>query len=93
MEHAYISNSSDAANYLGSDDSLKRLGVADATGIADYLGVSRTVYNGIDYSLVFDADYYLNRYSDLKAAFGSDKNAALNHFMTYGLKEGRQGRD
>lgn len=93
VEHAYISNSSDAANYLGSDDSLKRLGVADATGIADYLGVSRTVYNGIDYSLVFDADYYLNRYSDLKAAFGSDKNAALNHFMTYGLKEGRQGRD
>ncbi len=33
VEHAFISNSSDAANYLGSDEALKRLGVADAQGI------------------------------------------------------------
>ena len=48
------------------------------------------VYNGVDYSPVFNAEYYLNKYSDLKAAFGSDKTAALKHFVEYGMKEGRQ---
>ena len=49
------------------------------------------VLNGIDYSVVFDAEYYLNRYSDLKNAFGNDAQLALRHFVDYGIKEGRQG--
>lgn len=49
------------------------------------------VYNGVDYASVFDAEYYLNKYSDLKAAFGNDSEAALKHFVVYGIKEGRQG--
>lgn len=36
IEHAFLSNSSDAENYLTSNAGLKELGVADATGIADY---------------------------------------------------------
>lgn len=43
------------------------------------------------YSPVFNAVYYLNKYPDLKAAFGEDETAALNHFLNYGMKEGRQG--
>lgn len=39
IEHAYISNAADAANYLSSEDKLKKLGVADATGIAKYYGL------------------------------------------------------
>ena len=50
-----------------------------------------TVYGGVDYAAVYDYDYYINRYADLKAAFGSDTNAALQHFVTYGMNEGRQG--
>ncbi len=42
VEHAFISNASDAKNYLGSDAALKKLGVADATGIAKYFGLSKT---------------------------------------------------
>ncbi len=42
-------------------------------------------------AIVFDAKYYLNRYSDLKKAFGNDYTAAYNHFINYGLKEGRTG--
>lgn len=46
--------------------------------------------NGIDYSVVFNPQYYLNTYSDLRAAFGSDYNKAWNHFQQYGMNESRQ---
>lgn len=41
VEHAFISNSSDANNFLKTEAGLKKLGVADATGIAQYLGLSK----------------------------------------------------
>ena len=42
VEHAFLTNSSDFANYLSSDAKLQALGVADATGIASYLGLSKS---------------------------------------------------
>ena len=54
--------------------------------------VSDTVYNGVDYSAVYDYDYYITYNSDVKSAFGSDKAAALKHFVEYGMKEGRQAK-
>jgi hypothetical protein len=40
----------------------------------------------------FDVSFYLNSYPDLKKAFGTDHNAALNHWLTQGLPvEGRRG--
>lgn len=41
VEHAFISNASDAKNYLSTDEQLKRLGIADATGIAEYYGLNK----------------------------------------------------
>ncbi len=41
---------------------------------------------------MFDADYYLNRYSDLKAAFGSDKSGTESFYDIWS-ERGRQGRD
>ena len=41
IEHAFVSNSSDASKYLNSDAKLKKLGVADATGIAEYFGLTK----------------------------------------------------
>ncbi len=38
----------------------------------------------------FDGEFYLNNYSDLKNAFGSDYKSAYNHFITFGVREGRQ---
>lgn len=38
---------------------------------------------------VFDAEYYAEQYPDLKAAFGNDEKALHQHFLQYGLKEGR----
>ena len=52
-----------------------------------------TIYKGVDYAPVFDAKYYLNRYSDLKSAFGSDYAAALKHFVDYGIGEGRRASE
>lgn len=39
VEHAFLTNSSDFEKYLSSDAKLQALGVADATGIASYLGL------------------------------------------------------
>lgn len=89
VEHAFMSNSSDAVNFLSNDEGLKKLGVADATGIAQYYGLKKET--PVDYSAVFDAAYYANRYPDLKAAFGNDESALLQHFIQYGMAEGRQG--
>lgn len=41
------------------------------------------------YQAVFDADYYRSAYPDVAAAFGNNKTALFNHFVNYGLKEGR----
>lgn len=41
VEHGFISNPSDVANYLNSDEKLRKLGVADATGIAKYFNLSK----------------------------------------------------
>ncbi len=41
VEHAFMSNTSDVKNYLSSEASLKSLGVADATGIANYFNLSK----------------------------------------------------
>ena len=40
VEHAFLSNSGDRT-YLDSDADLKKLGIADATGIAKYLNLSK----------------------------------------------------
>lgn len=40
VEHAFLSNQSDAEKYLNSDAKLTALGVADAKGIAAYYGLS-----------------------------------------------------
>jgi len=49
-----------------------------------------TVYNGVDYSDVYDFNYYVSNYSDIKASYGSNSAGALKHFVTYGMAEGRQ---
>lgn len=42
---------------------------------------------------MFDADYYLEKYPDLQKVFGNDEEALYNHYVNYGLKEGRNASD
>lgn len=45
VEHAFLSNSNDVNKFLKTESGLKKLGVADATGIAEYLGLSKDGWN------------------------------------------------
>lgn len=49
VEHAFMTNAGDVNTYLNNEAGLKNLGVADATGIAQYFGLSKTSINGICY--------------------------------------------
>lgn len=40
-------------------------------------------------NICFNATYYANSYADLKKAFGYNYNSLLNHWKTYGIREGR----
>ena len=94
IEHAFVTNDSDKNNFLSSDAKLQKLGIADATAIAKYYGLQKasgTVYNGVDYAAVYDFDYYISKYSDIKNAYGNNPTAAFQHFVNYGMREGRQG--
>ena len=42
IEHAFLTNQSDATNFLGSDEALKKLGEADAQAIVEYFGLTDT---------------------------------------------------
>ena len=48
------------------------------------------MFNGLDYSPVFDPIYYANKHPDLKKAFGTNADKLFSHFTTYGMGEGRQ---
>lgn len=85
IEHGFISNASDTANYF-SDAGCKRLGEADADAIIAQFPKS----TWIDYGNVFDADYYLENNPDVGAKYGNDRQAALDHFVRYGMDEGRK---
>ena len=44
-----------------------------------------------DYSDVFDADYYYSEYADLRSSIANDQKALLQHFVSFGMQEGRRG--
>lgn len=43
--------------------------------------------------ITFDAEYYYNRYPDLQVAFGMDPVALYQHYLAFGIKEGRFGSE
>lgn len=49
-----------------------------------------TAYKEKDYAAVYNYDYYISKYSDLKKAFAGDDSAAIRHFVESGMAEGRQ---
>lgn len=43
-----------------------------------------------EYCAVYNYGYYRDRNPDLQQAFGNDRKSYLNHFIEYGMKEGRK---
>lgn len=99
IEHAYLTNKADAISFLREEETLKKIGKADASAIIEYID-SKTdievsddieyIHNGINYGYVFNPEYYLSKYPDLKQAYGDDYMGAFNHFIDWGMREGRQ---
>ena len=63
-----------------------------ATGTDTLVGYV-TVYDGIDYSPVYNFNYYMENHADLKAVYGNDDLEALKHFVEHGMAEGRQASE
>ena len=85
IEHGFINGSAADQALLSSESSLKAMGEADAEAIAEYYKLSENAYG-----VVYDFDYYVNQYPDLKAVYGNDPIGAYNHFIKYGMNEGRR---
>lgn len=51
------------------------------------------MYEGVDYSPVYNFQYYVNHYEDIEEAYGDDEEAAFKHFVEYGMSEGRQASE
>lgn len=52
-----------------------------------------TVYDGVNNAKVYDYNYYVSKYPEVKTEYGYDDKAVLKHFVTIGIKEGRQGSE
>ena len=56
-------------------------------------GIPAYIFDGVDYSDVFDTKYYYEKYKDLRDAIGNNEIALFNHFTSFGMKEGRQAKE
>lgn len=100
VEIAFMTNKAEA-DLMKTEAFCKEQGEDIAKGICDYLGIKSStepvssttsgkfIFEGLDYSLVFDPTYYSNKYPDLKAVFGTNSKSLFDHFCTNGMKEGR----
>lgn len=81
VEHAFLTNSGDVNNFLNSEAGLKKLGVADATGIAKYLGLTKTGerVNVEEGTYVFSSALNANKVLSIQNdGFGDQTAAVLN---------------
>ncbi|MFQ7263696.1 MAG: glycoside hydrolase family 25 protein [Lachnospiraceae bacterium] len=63
------------------------------TGYENTLVGAIATYNGVNYSRVYDYNYYVSHNADIKDAYGFDDEAVLAHFVSFGMQEGRQGKE
>ena len=88
LRNAYGSNTK--SYYLHYINSGKKEG-RSGKGISELVGITK--YDGVDYSAVYNYQYYIENYPDIKRVYGEDDVAALRHFVNSGMNEGRQGNE
>lgn len=49
------------------------------------------LHEGVNYSNVFDPNYYLANNADVRQVYGETSANAFRHFIDHGMKEGRRG--
>ena len=87
--HRWFANKACPGDYLYGKHSY----IADEVNKRIQGKKSAFIYNGFDYSDVFDAKYYFDKYKDLQKAIGNNETALFNHFTSFGMKEGRQAKE
>ena len=93
----WLANYTTSTSYSGYYDVWQYSSKGNVNGISGLVDCnfwyqeSDTVYQGIDYAAVYNYAYYTSLYADIRAAFGDDRQDTLEHFVKYGMSEGRQG--
>ena len=59
--------------------------------VYDYGAAYNSYVDACDWSLVFDADYYMSEFPLLAWQYNKNEELLLKHFQTVGIHEGRQG--
>ena len=60
---------------------------------SDYAAIRSKAADAAGYSAVFNAKYYAAHNPDVVAVYGNGEAQLLNHFINYGMSEGRQGNE
>ena len=84
VEHAFLTNQNDVNTYLKTEAGLKSLGVADATGIAAYYGLSKPG------SVKLSGIYYVEteEFISAAAAYTSSAKSLEFRWMEYNVNKG-----
>lgn len=72
--------------YVDYPTEIKRLGLNGYPS-------NPNVYDGVDYTDVYDLEFYREHYPDLKKAYGNDSYRYIEHFVKFGMNEGRQAKE
>ena len=98
LSHNEAYHQKKASNYPGIDHVLKYLGVGNMDTFRDKVNnVLRNgngfFHNGVDYSFVFDPEYYGYNNPSVRLAVNGNKGRLFEHFVRVGMKEGIKGND
>ena len=91
-EHNYTTNANEARTLIAlgwHDEGIAWYGMEDPDPTITH---PVTIYDRTDYSAIYDFNYYIGRYPDIKQAYGNDDAGALKHFAATGILENRQGK-
>ena len=90
VEHAFVTNTSDVNNFLNNEAGLKKLGVADATGIAKYFGLSKGQWykDSTGWWYASGTSYLKNQWAQISGSWyyfgGTDDGAMKNGWQKVG---------
>lgn len=94
----WLANYTTKSSYNGEYAAWQYSSQGRVSGIDGYVdcdfwyGESDTIYQGVDYSKIYNYEYYISQNVDLKQAFGNDRRKAIEHFVNAGMTEGRQAK-
>ena len=98
--YSYVNAYKDLRNVYGINFSkyyyhYMNFGAAEgrvATGVKEMAGYETKHILG-DYGAVYDYNYYLKYHPDVAKLYALDEKAVLNHFVRYGIREGRVSKE